>query len=52
MRDETVEKPTMDEAAEKNPDAGRVAPISACVSYQIQRTIIRSVRNSAPPSPM
>ena len=25
------------EAAEKCPDAGRVAPISACVSYQIDR---------------
>ena len=26
-----------DEAAEKCPDAGRVAPISACVIYQIDR---------------
>ena len=25
------------EAAEKCPDAGRVAPISVCVSYQIDR---------------
>ncbi|WP_071121870.1 hypothetical protein [Prevotellamassilia timonensis] len=32
-----LKKPTRLEAAEKCPDAGRVAPISACVSYQIDR---------------
>ena len=32
-----LKKPTRLEAAEKCPDAGRVAPISACVFYQIDR---------------
>ena len=32
-----LKKPTRLEDAEKCPDAGRVAPISACVSYQIDR---------------
>ena len=32
-----LKKPTRLEAAEKCPDAGRVAPIRACVFYQIDR---------------
>ena len=32
-----LKNPTRDEAAEKCPDARRVAPISACVFYQIDR---------------